>query len=54
MTEEGWLAESLPRKNAMENRCQGLFWLAPLFLTLSVLQPCLGDTRIRGFIHFFA
>jgi hypothetical protein len=24
MTEEGWLAESLQRKNAMENRFQGL------------------------------
>ncbi len=47
MTEEGWLAESLQRENAMKNRFQGLSCRIPFFLTLSGLQPFLCDTRIR-------
>ena len=45
-TEEGRLAESLLRKNAMENRFQGLSDRFPFLLTVSALQPYLGDTRI--------
>lgn len=48
MTEEGWLAESLQRKNAMEKRFHGRIRLARFFLNLSAPQSYLGDTRIPG------